>query len=141
LLFGRVLLVAGIKVASHGVLTVGGIVAMVLGSLMLYDMPESGLRISWLVILPTVGATAGVVVLAVSMGVRALHRTPTTGAMGMVGHVGVVRKALDPAGQVLVDGELWQAVAREGPVPAGENVEILSVDGLTLTVTKAGRRA
>src|SRR5215470_15581216 len=60
ILFGLVLLVADLKVASHGILTVGGIVSMVLGSLMLYDMPESGLRISWLVIIPTVGATAGV---------------------------------------------------------------------------------
>ncbi len=131
ILFGLVLLVADIKVASHGILTVGGIVAMLLGSLMLYDMPESGLRVSWLVIIPTVGATAGVVIVAVSMGLRALRRPPTTGAVGMVGHVGVVKKALDPEGQVLVDGELWRAVTRDGPVPAGENVEIVSVDGLT----------
>ena len=141
ILFGLVLLVADIKVASHGILTVGGIVAMLLGSLMLYDMPESGLRISWLVIIPTVGATAGVVIVAVSMGVRALRRPPTTGAVGMVGHVGVVKRALDPEGQVLVDGELWRAVTRDGPVPAGENVEIVSVDGLTLTVTRSARRA
>jgi membrane-bound serine protease (ClpP class) len=133
--------VADLKVASHGILTVGGIVAMVLGSFMLYDMPESGLRISWLVILPTVGATAGLVILAVSMGVRALRRPPTTGATGMVGQVGRVQRALDPEGQVLVDGELWQAVTRDGPVAAGENVEIVSVDGLTLTVIRSGRRA
>jgi membrane-bound serine protease (ClpP class) len=141
ILFGLVLLVADIKVASHGILTVGGVVAMLLGSLMLYDVPESGLRISWLVIVPTVGATAGVVTLAVSMGLRALLRPPTTGAVGMVGHVGVVRKALDPEGQVLVDGELWRAVTPDGPVPAGENVEIVSVDGLTLTVTRSARQA
>jgi membrane-bound serine protease (ClpP class) len=141
ILFGLVLLVADLKVASHGILTVGGIVAMVLGSFMLYDMPESGLRISWLVILPTVGATAGLVILAVSMGVRALRRPPTTGATGMVGQVGRVQRALDPEGQVLVDGELWQAVTRDGPVAAGENVEIVSVDGLTLTVIRSGRRA
>jgi membrane-bound serine protease (ClpP class) len=141
ILFGLVLLVADIKVASHGILTVGGVVSMVLGSLMLYDVPESGLRISWLVIIPTVGATAGLVILAVSMGLRALSRPPTTGASGMVGHVGVVRRALDPEGQVLVDGELWRAVTPDGPVPAGENVEIVRVDGLTLTVTRSARRA
>jgi membrane-bound serine protease (ClpP class) len=141
ILFGLVLLVADIKVASHGILTVGGIVAMVLGSLMLYDVPESGLRISWLVIIPTVGATAGLVIVAVSMGLRALRRPPTTGAVGMVGHVGIVKRTLDPEGQVLVDGELWRAVTRDGPVPPGENVEIVSVDGLTLTVTRSARRA
>ena len=141
ILFGLVLLVVEIKVASHGILTVGGIVAMLLGSLMLYDVPESGLRISWLVIVPTVGVTAAVVIVAVSVGLRALYRTPSTGATGMVGQTGVVRRALDPEGQVMVDGELWRAVTRDGALPTGESVEIVSVDGLTLTVTKSARRA
>ena len=78
---------------------------------------------------------------AVGAGLRALHRPQTTGAAGMVGHTGVVRTALDPEGQVLVDGELWRAVTRDGPVPPGEHVEIVSVDGLTLTVTRTARRA
>ena len=67
---------------------------------------------------------------------KALHRPLTTGARGMVGHTGVVRTALDPEGQVLVDGELWRAVTPDGPVPPGEHVQIVSVDGLTLTVTR-----
>jgi len=141
ILFGLVLLVIEIKVTSHGVLTVGGIVAMVLGSLMLYDVPESGLRISWFVLLPTVGATAGLVMVAVGAGLRALNRPLMTGAAGMVGHMGVVRTAIDPEGQVLVDGELWRAVTPDGPVPAGESVQIVSVDDLTLTVTRTPRRA
>ncbi len=58
ILFGVALLIAEIKVVSHGVLTIGAVVAMVLGSLMLYDAPETGLRISWYVIIPTVGSTA-----------------------------------------------------------------------------------
>src|SRR5262249_32480526 len=140
-LFGLALLVVEIKVASHGVLTVGGVVAMVLGSLMLFDAPETGLRISWLVMVPTIGATAGLVIFAVSLGLRALYRPAATGAAGMVGQTGVVQRALDPEGQVLVEGELWRAVAREGPVPAGERVEIERVDGLTLTVARAARRA
>src|SRR5438034_8706770 len=57
ILFGIVLLVAEIKIVSHGVLAIGGIVAMALGSLMLYDATEIGFRISWWVIAPTVGAT------------------------------------------------------------------------------------
>jgi membrane-bound serine protease (ClpP class) len=141
ILFGLALLVVEIKVASHGVLTVGGVVAMVLGSLMLYDAPETGLRISWLVMLPTIGVTAGIVVFAVSAGLRALYRPAATGASGMVGQTGVVQRALDPEGQVLVEGELWRAVAADGPVPAGEQVKIERVEGLTLTVARAARRA
>ncbi len=141
ILFGLALLIVEIKVASHGVLTVGGVVSMLLGSLMLYDAPESGLRISWLVIIPTVGATAGLVIFAVSAGLRALYRPSTTGAAGMVGQTGVVKTPLDPEGQVQVDGELWRAVAQDGPVPAGEKVQILGVDGLTLRVSRSAQRA
>ncbi len=136
ILFGLALLIAEIKVVSHGVLTIGGVVSMVLGSIMLYDAPETGLRISWWVIVPTVGATAGLVIFAVSAGLRALYRTPSTGAAGMVGQVGVARSALNPEGQVQIDGELWRAVAQDGPVAAGEAVEVMALDGLTLSVTR-----
>jgi len=141
ILFGIALLVAEIKIVSHGILTIGGVVSMVLGSMMLYDAPDSGLRISWLVIIPTVGAMAGLVIAAVSMGLRALYRPASTGAAGMMGQVGVVKRALDPEGQVLIDGELWQAVAEDGPVAAGEMVRVARMDGLRLTVTRSARRA
>jgi membrane-bound serine protease (ClpP class) len=141
ILFGLALLIVEIKVASHGLLTVGGVVSMVLGSLMLYDAPETGLRISWLVIIPTVGATAGLVVFAVSFGLRALYRQPSTGAAGMVGQVGVVRTALAPEGQILIDGELWRAVAQDGPYAVGEPVQVAGMDGLTLKVMRPAKQA
>jgi membrane-bound serine protease (ClpP class) len=138
ILFGVALLIAEIKVVSHGVLTVGGVVAMLLGSLMLYDAPEASMRISWYVIIPTVGSTAGLFVFALSYGVRALYRRPTTGAVGMVGETAVAKTALSPEGHVLVQGELWRAVAGDGPVAQGETVRITAVEGLTLHVVRAG---
>jgi membrane-bound serine protease (ClpP class) len=141
ILFGVALLIAEIKIASHGVLTIGGVVAMVLGSFMLYEAPEAGFRVSWTVILPTVGASAGLVVWAVSAGLRAMMRPPTTGAAGMIGQHAVVRAALDPEGQVQLDGELWRAVAEDAPVPAGETVRVTGVDGLTLRVSRAANRS
>jgi membrane-bound serine protease (ClpP class) len=142
ILFGVILLIAEIKVVSHGILTIGGVVAMLLGSMMLYDAPEAGsaLRISWWVIVPAVGSTAGLVVFALSYGMRALYRTPTTGATGMVGQTAVARTPLAPEGQVAVQGELWRAVAQDGPIAAGDPVTIVGVDGLTLTVAKAPNR-
>jgi membrane-bound serine protease (ClpP class) len=138
ILFGVILLIAEIKVVSHGILTIGGVISMLLGSMMLYDAPEAGsaLRISWWVIVPAVGSTAGLVIFALSYGVRALYRTPTTGASGMVGERAVARTPLAPAGQVAIGGELWQAVAQNGPVAEGEPVTVVRVDGLTLTVAK-----
>jgi len=137
ILFGIVLLIAEIKVVSHGVLAVGGIVALALGSLMLFDAPEIGFRVSWWVILPTVGATAGMFLVAVAAGLRALSASSPVGGSAMVGHTGVARGALSPEGQVLVQGELWRAVARGAPVAEGARVRVVDANGLTLTVEKA----
>jgi membrane-bound serine protease (ClpP class) len=137
ILFGIVLLIAEIKVVSHGVLTIGGVVAMVLGSMMLYDAPESGFRISWLVILPAVGAVAALFAWVVSTGLRALYRPPATVDGGMIGSTGVASMALAPEGQILVEGELWGAVADDGPVAAGERVRVTGREGLTLRVVRA----
>jgi membrane-bound serine protease (ClpP class) len=138
ILFGIVLLIAEIKVVSHGVLAIGGIVAMALGSLMLFDAPEIGFRVSWRVILPTVGATAGIFLFVIAAGVRALAARSPVGAPALVGETGIARGALSPEGQVLVHGELWRAVARGAPVEEGARVRVVDVKGLTLTVEKAG---
>jgi membrane-bound serine protease (ClpP class) len=140
ILFGVSLLIAEIKIASHGVLTIGGVVAMVLGSFMLYDTPEVGFRVSWTVIVPTVGAMAGLIVWAVSAGLRAMLRRPVTGVEGMVGRLAVARGSLGPEGEVQVDGEIWHAVAEGGVIAAGEKVRVTAVDGLTLTVSRAADR-
>lgn len=135
ILLGIVLLVAEIKVVSHGILAIGGTVAMALGSLMLFDAPEiGGLRISWWVMLPTVGATAGVFLFVITAGVRALGRRPLLGASGLVGLVGVARGRLAPAGLVSIQGEIWKAVAEGGPVEAGARVQVVGIEGLTLKV-------
>jgi membrane-bound serine protease (ClpP class) len=144
ILFGVSLLIAEIKIVSHGVLTIGGVIAMVLGSFMLYEAPELGFRVSWTVIIPTVGAMAGLIAWAVSAGVRAMMKPSMTGPEGMIGRLAVARSNLGPAGgpdgQVQVDGEIWRAVADGGAIPAGEKVRVTAVDGLTLTVSRAGDR-
>ena len=141
ILFGVGLLIAEIKIVSHGVLTAGGVVAMILGSFMLYEAPEVGFRVAWTVILPTVGATAGLVIWAVSAGVRAMMRKPVTGSSGMIGRLAVARSALGPEGQVQLDGEIWRAVSDGGAIAAGEQVRVMAVDGLTLKVSRAADRS
>jgi membrane-bound serine protease (ClpP class) len=102
---------------------------------MLYDA-QAGLRISWYVIV-AVGGTAGLILFALSFGLRALYGRPTTGASAMVGTTAVVKTALAPAGQVLVHGELWGAVSEDGPAAVGDTVRVTAVEGLTLKVTRA----
>ncbi len=137
IIFGVILLIAEIKIASHGVLTIGGIVSMILGSLMLFDAPEADLRVSWWVIVPTVGTTAAVFAFAVGAGLRALYQKPSTGYAGLIGETGVARSPLTPEGQVFVQGALWRAVAEDGAVAEGDQVKVTAVNGLTLRVTKA----
>jgi membrane-bound serine protease (ClpP class) len=138
ILFGVALLIAEITVVSHGVLAIGGIVAMSLGSLMLFDVPEVDVRVSGWVILPTVGITAGVFLFVITAGVRALAARSPLGAPALVGQPGIARSALGPEGHVLVHGELWRAVARGAPVDEGARVRVVGVNGLTLTVEKVG---
>jgi len=137
IIFGVVLLVAEIKIVSHGVLAIGGIVAMALGSLMLYDTPEiGGLRVLWSVMIPTVGATAALFLFVVAVGVRALSSRPMLGTSSLIGRMGVAREALAPTGQVAIQGELWRAVAEGEAVEPGMPVRVIGVDGLTLKVVK-----
>jgi membrane-bound serine protease (ClpP class) len=138
ILFAIVLFIAEVKVTSHGVLAVGGIVAMALGSLMLYDAPEVGFRVSWRVLVPTVAITAGFFLFALTLGVRAFRARPLLGVSGLVGQTGVARGPLEPEGLVSVQGELWRAVA-DRPLPDGAPVKVVDVQGLTLRV--AGNEA
>jgi membrane-bound serine protease (ClpP class) len=138
ILFGIVLLIAEIKIVSHGVLAIGGIIAMALGSLMLYDATEIGFRISWWVIVPTVGATAGLFLFVLAAGMRALARRPMLGAPGLIGETGIAKEPLAPAGFVMIQGELWRAVVEGEPVEPGAPVRVVGVDGLTLKVAKNG---
>ena len=138
ILFGIALFVAEIKVVSHGILAMGGIVSMALGSLMLFDAPDVGFRVSWWVIAPTVGATSGLFLFVLAAGMRALRRRPLLGASGLIGQTAVARGPLDHEGQVAVHGELWRAVAEGDPVADGAPVRVVGVDGLTLRVVKVG---
>ncbi len=136
IIFGIVLLVAEIKIVSHGVLTIGGVIAIVLGSVMLIDTPEMPLRVSWSAIIPMVAVTTGIFVFVISAGLRAQLRPPATGSEGLIGEVAMARTPLDPEGQVFVHGELWRAVSDAGRIGEGERVRIVGVEGLTLRVTR-----
>ena len=137
ILFGVVLLIAEIKVVSLGVLAIGGVVAMALGSVMLFDVAEiGGLSVSWTVVAVTVAAVASVFLFVLGAGMRALKRPATVGAEALIGQTGVAREDLAPQGQVAVQGEIWRAVAANGGILAGSQVRVVAVEGLTLTVAR-----
>jgi len=136
--FALILFIADIKVPSHGILTAGGIVAFVLGSLLLTDREAPFLRISVTLIATMALITAIFFAFAVGAGLRAQARKVVTGREGLVGAVGVARNRLAPAGQVFVQGEIWSAESEDGIIPAGARVRVTEVAGLHLRVKKEG---
>src|SRR6266446_255728 len=106
------------KFASHGILGLGGAIAMVLGAMLLIDSPQPELRIRWSVAIALAVPFALITTLLLTLVVRARANKVTTGPLGMLGEAGVAVTALDPAGKIKVHGEYWDAVA-----PAGAHVE------------------
>lgn len=129
-----VLFLLEIKVPSHGALTIGGVVALTLGSLMLFDSPDPLLRVSLKVIIPAVVVTSGFFFFLVGKAAQAHRARVTTGREGLVGAEGIVRKWADGQGTILLRGELWKAESQSALV-SGQEVTVTETDGLTLTVT------
>jgi membrane-bound serine protease (ClpP class) len=141
--FALLLFIAEVFAPTHGILTAGGLIAFVLGSLLLFNVPEAGPYFSvslWAIaaVTLTMAAVFGLVARLVANGQR---RKVTTGREGLVGLVGRARTALAPDGMVFVDGALWEARAEPGPIAAGERVEVVAVEGLLLRVRPAVRDA
>jgi membrane-bound serine protease (ClpP class) len=135
MVLGVILFIAEIKVTSYGLLSVGGIICLLMGSIMLIDNPTEYLRISWQVIVPAVAVSGGFFIFAVAMAVRARLKKPTTGIEGLVGKIGVAETDFRPDGRVAVHGELWTAES-EDKIRKGNAVEVIRVDKLKLVVRR-----
>jgi membrane-bound serine protease (ClpP class) len=123
--------VAEVKVTSYGVLSIGGLVSLTLGSIMLFE--ETGLSLS--VLIPTVLLVGGFFVIVAALAFRAFRAKPHGGSEGLIGEIGTVQEPLDPEGLVFVHGEYWRAQSHE-MVEEGERIEVLAMDGLLLKVRR-----
>jgi membrane-bound serine protease (ClpP class) len=122
-----------LKVISYGLLTVAGVVSMLLGSMMLFEGGASGIALSLGVLFSTVGIVSAFFIVLVFLVVRAHTNRPRTGAEGLMGEEGVVKKPLTPDGKVFVHGELWRATATD-PIDAGVRIKVVGIRGLVLEV-------
>lgn len=136
-LFGLFLLVLEIKVTSFGLLTAGGVVSLIFGSMILVDSTLPELQLSLGVVLPVVLGFAAVTVLLVRLAVAAQRQPPVMGQAAMIGEPGEALTAIAPdrAGQVATHGEIWNATSGE-PIPEGARVRVTGVDRLTLVVRR-----
>ena len=137
ILFGLLLFALEIKVTSFGLLTAGGVVSLLFGSMILIDSPAPEMQLSLRIVLPVVLGLAAISILLIRLGVTAQRQPAVTGEAGMIGESGVVVTAIAPGrpGRVTTHGEIWHAEASEA-IPAGTQVSVTSVHGLTVTVRR-----
>jgi membrane-bound serine protease (ClpP class) len=120
---------------SFGVLGIGGIVALTFGSLLIFDPDSTGLALDRSIVFTAVGTVGSFVMIISYLVYRSQRSKPTLGVEGLIGEVGEVRGALAPRGKVFVHGEYWNAEA-DSEIAAGEKVEVIGVDGMTLKVRR-----
>ena len=131
ILFAVILFLLEIKIPSFGLLTIGGVISLVMGSVMLFDSPLPFLRLSWQVITFVVILSVLFFVFVIGMAIKTYRKKPTTGLVGMIGEEGEVFKALNPEGTVKIHGEFWKAVS-EVPCKKGQRVKVVEADKETL---------
>jgi membrane-bound serine protease (ClpP class) len=131
-----ILFILEVKIVSHGVLTIGGMIAMIIGSLMLFESPGAFVRLSVYLILPAVIATALFFSLTISLALKAHRRKPVTGKEELVGMEGTAKTDISgEGGMVFLHGELWSAFSGE-PIAKDDRVVVEEVSGLRIKVRK-----
>jgi membrane-bound serine protease (ClpP class) len=135
IIFGIILFIAEIKVVSHGMLTVAGIICLILGSIMLFESPIPALRVSLRVMIPTIVIISLFFVAVISIAVKAQMRKPATGIEGMIGIKGKTITGVHEGGKVFIKGEVWNA-SSDDTIEEDQLVKVTGVKGLNLKVEK-----
>ena len=140
IIFAIVLFLLEIKVVSHGLLAIGGVVSLLLGSMMLIrsDSALDMARISRGVIYAATAVSALFFLFVLSFGIRAQRSKVVTGIEAMIGNTGEVIEMLNPIGTVRVNGETWNAESLSGAITRGEKVRIKEMRNLKLYVEPIG---
>jgi membrane-bound serine protease (ClpP class) len=138
IIFAIILFILEVKIISHGVLTISGVIAMLLGSLMLFESPGPFMKLSLFLILPAVIVTALFFTVVVGLAYKAYKRKPVTGAEGLVGMEGIANTDITKdRGMVLLQGEIWSAYSSDETISKGEKIIIESVSGLKVKVKRS----
>jgi membrane-bound serine protease (ClpP class) len=135
ILLGIIFFILEIKVVSYGALSIAGVISIVLGSVMLVDLPSGWLTISWTSITLVVGVTVLFFLGLLSYAVKAQLSKVRTGMEGLIGEEGTATTDIREKGKVRVHGELWNAKSDE-PIAEGEGVIVTEVKGMTIKVKK-----
>ncbi|RKY46867.1 MAG: nodulation protein NfeD, partial [Candidatus Neomarinimicrobiota bacterium] len=138
IIVGIILFILEVKITSYGLLTIGGIISMIIGSMMLIntsEAPKQLFSISLQVIIPVVIFTAIFFIIALSLALKAHRKKVSTGSEGIIGEKGHALTDIDLEGMVMVHGEYWKARASE-KISKGEKIKVKAVEGMILVVEK-----
>jgi len=135
-LIAFVLFAAELHVGGFGAIGIAGVLSLVTGGLLLTSTSNPDFQVSrWLVV--ATGAACAVFFFTVVMSIIRMRRMPAyMGTQALIGASAIARSDLDPEGFVFLRGERWKAIAADGPISSGAAVQVMSVDGLTLTVRR-----
>jgi membrane-bound serine protease (ClpP class) len=118
---------------SHGMLTVGGVISLIMGSLLLFDTSEPALRLSLQVLVPAILVASGFFIVVIWLAIKAQLRKHSTGVEAMTGSEAEAVTDIDNEGKVFLKGEYWKATS-EKPIKKGAKVRVVKVEGLSLIV-------
>ena len=138
IIFAVILFLLEIKIVSHGLLAIGGVISLFLGSMMLIKSNSSleMVKISWGVMIGATIVSALFFLFVVGFGIRAQRRKVVTGIEALVGDTGEAMEPLSPTGTIKVQGEIWNAESLSGTVDKGEKVRIKEMKNLKLFVER-----
>jgi membrane-bound serine protease (ClpP class) len=139
IIFAIILFILEVKIVSHGLLAIGGIICLFLGSIMLIQTPSglSYMKISLSVIIPAVIITAAFFLFIIGFGLKAQKAKVTTGEKAFIGKTGITLNTLDPIGTIRIYGEIWKAESVAGTIKEGQKVRVTEVEGLKVFVEPA----
>ncbi|MFH1488640.1 MAG: nodulation protein NfeD [Pseudomonadota bacterium] len=135
ILLAIILFIAEVKISSYGILSLGGLASLTLGTIMLFE----DVKVSLQLMTPTIVLVGGFFIVVSALAFRAYRSKAKSGMEGLIGTRGLVRERIAPEGLIFIHGELWRAESGE-EINEGEKVEVTGVEGLVLTVKRAEQK-
>ncbi|MEO0142522.1 MAG: nodulation protein NfeD [candidate division WOR-3 bacterium] len=136
ILLSAIFFILEVYIASHGLLTIGGVISLVIGSLILFESDVPFLRVSWEVIMLVVIIIVVFVVFILTLGIKAQFKKVVSGKEGLIGEIGIAKTDIDESGgTIFVHGEYWSAIS-DRPIKKGSKVKVLEIDGVVLKVSE-----
>jgi len=136
ILFGTGLMILDAFTPTHGILTMGGVASLLIGSFALFNIHDRAIGLSWVTIVLVVGTTTALFVFIISKALLIQRKAPAIGTKSLIGMKGAAKISINPEGTVFVNGEYWRARSLEGRIPPGEEISVVGMEGRTLLVRR-----